>query len=162
MNRPVYRIILTLFLIVFAFAFYYQVSQLISRSQIMSQPIESVPSKESDRLAESAQKVETPFKKEPNRVLTFAKESVKPVKTGFLEGTRDFYDLIIVGAGLSGAVFAEQARYGTKITAIFGLVSLKQTRKLSEFLQFTAVVYMFFAETGPATMHQSDVILHAV
>ena len=132
MNRPVCRIILTLFLIVFAFAFYYQVSQLISRSQIMSQPIESLPSKESVRLAEkaSAQKVEAPLKKEQNRVLTFAKESVKPVKTGFLEGTRNFYDLIIVGAGLSGAVFAEQARSGTKITAIFGLVSLQQTRKL--------------------------------
>ena len=128
MNRPIYRIILTLFLIVFAFAFYYQVSQLISRSQIMSQPTESVPSKEYVRLAEKesaqkeiAQKVETPLKKEPNRVLTFAKESVKPVKTGFLEGTRDFYDLIIVGAGLSGAVFAEQARFGTKFIAIFGL-----------------------------------------
>jgi len=46
---------------------------------------------------------------EKAEVLTFAPDNPKPEKTGFLEGTRDYYDLIIVGAGLSGAVFAEQA-----------------------------------------------------
>ena len=121
MNRPVYRTLVTLLIIVFAFAFYFQVSQLISRSQQgMSQPVEAVPSNEAAESLRLATKetvpeleLEIPLEKEPNRVVTFAKESLKPPKTGFLKGTRDFYDLIIVGAGLSGAVFAEQARFGT-------------------------------------------------
>ena len=45
----------------------------------------------------------------PSQKLTLAKGPEKRAKTGFLEGTRDFYDLIIIGAGLSGSVFAEQA-----------------------------------------------------
>ena len=45
--------------------------------------------------------------KEP-KVVTFSAPKKKVEKTGWLNGTRDFYDLIIIGAGLSGAVFAEQ------------------------------------------------------
>jgi hypothetical protein len=42
--------------------------------------------------------------KNPPKEVSFAKGPPKPVKTGFLEGTRDYYDLVIVGAGVSRGV----------------------------------------------------------
>jgi len=45
---------------------------------------------------------------DPFKEVTFAVGPKKKPKTGWLKGTREFYDLIVVGAGLSGSVFAEQ------------------------------------------------------
>ena len=115
MKRGVYRVVVSLCLVTFVFAFFFQMKELVSKQKSISET--SLASKtfaENELIRhpivknrENEVKVEDD---KPNKVLTFAKGPEKPVKTGFLEGTRDYYDLIIVGAGLSGAVFAEQVK----------------------------------------------------
>ncbi len=123
MNRSLYRILISLCIVSFGIAFYFQIRQLIERSHIIEEAeadaeaasmeqtftnekvLEEI-SPELNDIPDAAVEKSSPEKSE---VVTFAPDNPKPAKTGFLEGTRDYYDLIIVGAGLSGAVFAEQA-----------------------------------------------------
>ena len=114
MQRGIYRLVVSLCLVTFAFAFFFQMKELISKQNSISEASIAAKSLAERPVVAHHPKLqnverEVEIKDEtPNKVLTFAKGPEKPVKTGFLKGTRDYYDLIIVGAGLSGAVFAEQ------------------------------------------------------
>ena len=121
MNRSLYRILISVCLVTFGIAFFFQIKQLIERSHIIEEVEAEASSNEqtftdqkvfedkSPELKDIPDSVVEQSSQAKAQVVTFAPDNPKPVKTGFLEGTRDYYDLIIVGAGLSGSVFAEQA-----------------------------------------------------
>ena len=97
MTRAIYRIVLSVCLATFVVAFLFQFRQLLSRPSIptaspTANRVEIFP-KDSNPTVETVQ-VESKFDGgDTNKIVTFAKGPEKPVKTGFLEGTRDYYDL---------------------------------------------------------------------